>query len=685
MHKWLVIFLLMSVAAFAQRKPLRGVASGDLQKIQSTKTTSSQKTDISVIQNDSVKGIKTQKPDSIPPIDKYLIRDYQDYITAFDTTLTIKKHYAVNYLRKDDFGLLSLANDGQSYNTLDFGIGQYQAYPTIGFGARQFAYQAAEDVNYYHVPTPTSELYYRSAIKQGQTLDALFTTNLHRRLNVFVGYKGIRSNGAYINQLTSNGNFKIGGSYFSENNRYNLKTHIAVQDISSQENGGITDPTLYYNNDGEYGNRERLNVFFRDATSLYKGFRGYLQHRYDFVQTSNNALAIKHIFKYEYLTNAFSQDDTNPVNYFTELDGTQPQSNLIENYYGQSFASNVYDKVRNRNFYNQLALSFDHQKWGELSFGLEHFNYNYYYSSQVLSQNGSVLVPDALQDDVVSVVGKYQLRNSRIDADFSARQSIVGNTLSELSGLFAYQPTDNIQVLAKYDFISKQARLTQQLFQSNYVGYNWYNQFDNEKINRLQAQVQTPWVNIGADYQLLHDKVFFALDNPTVDSQGRIRELTVAPMQYSSAINYLGLRLQKEFKLGKFALDNTVLYQTVEQADKVLNLPELTTRNTLYYSDYWFDKALFLQTGITFQYFTAYYADGYLPVVGDFYTQTQTKIGNYPVLDFFFNAKIRTARVFFKVENFNEPFQQKNKQLAAPNYPHRDMTIRIGVIWDFFS
>lgn len=682
MQKWLLIFLLMSVSVFAQRKPLRGVGGTDLQKVESRGIQFGN----NAIRTDSVKGIRTQLQDSIPPIESYLIKDYQDYLTTFDTTLTIQKHYAVNYLRRDEFGLLPFANDGQTYNTLDFGIGQYQAYPVIGFGARQFAYQQAEDVNYYHVPTPASELYYRSAIQQGQTLDALFTTNLNEQLNVFIGYKGLRSNGRYINQLTSNGNFKIGGSYLSKNNRYRLKTHIAVQDISTQENGGITDPDLFLSSEDIYSNRERLNVFFRDATSLYKGFRGYLQHRFNFVQTENdNAMALKHVFRYEYLTNSFTQGNTNPDNYFTENDGTQPESNRIENYYGKSFSSNINDKVRNRNLYNQLALSYDNGKLGELSFGIEHFGYNYYYHSQMLGESGEVLVPNSLQDDMISVVGNYHLRTSKVDADFSARQSIVGNTLSELSGFFAYQPWEKIQVLAKYEFISKQPRFTQQLFQSNYVGYNWYNEFNNEKINRLQANIQTPWLNIGADYQLLHDKVYFSLDNPPVDNKNRIRQVVLAPKQYSKAINYLGIRLQKEFTFGKFALDNTVLYQVVTQEENVLNLPKFTTRNTLYYSDYWFDKALFLQTGFTFQYFTEYYADGYLPVIGDFYTQTHSKIGNYPVLDFFFNAKIRTARVFLKVENFNQKLMKKNKHYAAPGYPYRDMTIRIGIIWDFFS
>src|SRR5690606_2125473 len=97
MQKWLLIFLMMSVSVFAQRKPLRGVGGTDLQKVESRGIQPGN----NAIRTDSVKGIRTQLQDSIPPIESYLIKDYQDYLTTFDTTLTIQKHYAVNYLRRD--------------------------------------------------------------------------------------------------------------------------------------------------------------------------------------------------------------------------------------------------------------------------------------------------------------------------------------------------------------------------------------------------------------------------------------------------------------------------------------------------------------------------------------------------------------------------------------------------------
>lgn len=137
-------------------------------------------------------------------------------------------------------------------------------------------------------------------------------------------------------------------------------------------------------------------------------------------------------------------------------------------------------------------------------------------------------------------------------------------------------------------------------------------------------------------------------------------------------------------KLGNFALDNTILYQKTEQQDAILNVPEIVTRNTIYYTNYLFKKALFLQTGISLNYFSSYYANEYNPVIGEFFVQNEKQIGNHPNLDFFINAKIQRTRIYFKAEHFNSALMGNNFY-ASPNNPSRDFTIRFGLIWNFFN
>ena len=173
-------------------------------------------------------------------------------------------------------------------------------------------------------------------------------------------------------------------------------------------------------------------------------------------------------------------------------------------------------------------------------------------------------------------------------------------------------------------------------------------------------------------------------DDVSTTSQKNVQTQIVAPTQYAGTINYLSLKMSKEFKFGKFAFDNSVLYQKVDQDQAVLNVPELVTRNTIYFTDYFFKKALYLQTGVVLNYFTNYYANDYNPVIAEFFVQRDKQIGNYPMLDFFVNAKIQRTRIYFKVEHFNSSFTG-NTFYSAPNNPYRDMTIRFGLTWNFFE
>jgi hypothetical protein len=113
-------------------------------------------------------------------------------------------------------------------------------------------------------------------------------------------------------------------------------------------------------------------------------------------------------------------------------------------------------------------------------------------------------------------------------------------------------------------------------------------------------------------------------------------------------------------------------------------VPDLVMRNSFYYSDTAFKRALFFQIGVTSNYFTSYFANNYNPVLGSFYVQNERKIGNFPLLDFFVNAKIKQTRIYLKAEHFNSTITGYNFY-SAPDYPYRDFTIRFGLVWNFFQ
>ena len=128
---------------------------------------------------------------------------------------------------------------------------------------------------------------------------------------------------------------------------------------------------------------------------------------------------------------------------------------------------------------------------------------------------------------------------------------------------------------------------------------------------------------------------------------------------YNKIIDYLKIKLFQQGNLGKFSLYNTIQYQNVKQEKdnldsfNVINVPKFITRNTIVFSTQMFKKALYLQTGLNFQFFSKYYADRYSGLIGEFASQNDRKIGEYPRLDFFINAKVQQTRIFFKFEHFH--------------------------------
>src|SRR5690606_12142830 len=204
-----------------------------------------------------------------PPITDYKIISVENDTTVVDTSLTIYKDYKFNYLREDTFGLLPFSNVGQTYNrrVYRFNEGDGDLTPEFGARARHYNFKEVRDIYYYNVPTPFSEVYFKTVFEQGQTLESLFTVNTSPNLNLSLGYKGLRSLGKYQNLLTSTGNFQAGLSYNTPNRRYHLKTHFTSQDLMNQENGGLTELALsqYISGEEEYTDRSRLAVQFNNA------------------------------------------------------------------------------------------------------------------------------------------------------------------------------------------------------------------------------------------------------------------------------------------------------------------------------------------------------------------------------------------------------------------------------------
>ena len=597
---------------------------------------------------------------------QYRIITLQKDTTYVDTSLTIKKEYEYNYLRKDIFGLLPFANEGQTYAILNYGFKKVTAFPEIGFSGKQFNYMRADDIKYYSVATPVTDLYFKTVMEQGQSIDAFITVNTSERFNISIAFKGLRSLGKYINQLSSSGNFRFTTSYNTLDKRYYLNFHFTGQDFLNGENGGITNTDDFENGAGAFSNRARLDVFLKDATSFMKGKRTFFDHNYRINASKGaNNLYVSHQFNYE---NRFFEFNQKTVS---------SSSGTSINRFGDSYVtSNINDQTRYNRIYNKVGAIYENSQLGKFHFYLEDFRYNYYYNKILILNSGSI--PSSLNDKIHAVGGQYDYQKNKWKGSFLYSNSISNQPMSNLDAKLNFKLDEKNEFIFQYQMINKIPDNNYNLYQSSYVGYNWFNDFKNEKINNLEAIAKTKWFETSIKLSSIRDHLYFS--NDAIASSQQI----ISPKQYDKAINYLSIKVSKEFKWWKLALDNTMLYQQVDQDSAILNVPQFVTRNSLYFSNYFFKKAMFLQTGFVFNYFTKHYINDYNPITTEAFVQNQKKVGDFPMIDFFVNARIRQTRIFLKAEHFNSSMTG-NKFYTAPNYPYRDFIIRFGLVWNFFQ
>lgn len=643
---FLVIFLIYSISLFSQRK--LGLGGGPGREID---TTAKSKKEIN-LETGSFK--------------EYRIITLQKDTTYVDTSLTIQKEYKYNYLRKDIFGLQPFANEGQTYTILDYGLKKQNSFPEMGFSGKHFNYLEVNDINYYSVATPITELYFKTVMQQGQSVDALISVNTSERFNFSVAFKGLRSLGRYINQLSSAGNFRFTSSYNTLNKRYFLNFHYTGQDLLNGENGGITTVPDFTSENPDFDNRERFEVYLRDAESFLKGKRYFFDH--SFRINSNDAannLYVTHQFNYE----------TKFFEYKQPTIASTIGTTTIKRFGDAYVSSNLKDQTQFNRMYNRVGAIYENKTLGKFQFFAEDFRYNYYYDRVLVLETG--VIPNKISQAINTIGGQYEYRKNKWNGVFTLSNSISKQPMSNIDVKLDYKLNEKNQLTFQYQLISKIPDVSYNLYQSDFVNYNWSNNFNNEKINNLEAIAKTQWLTASLQISSLNDHLYFSNDSAE-DQQ------LISPKQYDKTINYLSIKASREFKWWKLALDNTVLYQKVDQQDDILNVPQIVTRNTLNFTDYFFKKALYLQTGFTLNYFTNYYINDYNPVIAEAFVQNDTKVGNFPMLDFFINARIRQTRIFLKAEHFNSKMTGNNF-LTAPNYPYRDFTIRFGLVWNFFQ
>lgn len=653
-----IFFLLFSICTYAQEKD--SIQEPEIYNLE--KPTENKARPLAARNSDEDEGAKVHPESGKANYLDYKIITHSNDTIILDTTLTIQSQYKMNYLRKDMFGKHAFHNQGQVFTELTHDYNNQEINPSMGQTPKHIGYQQIEDIEYYKVPTPTTEFLYRDGIDQGHVFHTKIAINMAENFNFSLGYIGLRSLGAYRSSLSSFKNFTGTVSYQTKDDRYRIRFHNTNQKVYNQENGGLTEiaQNFFETNDTDYADRGNLDVNMEYAESYLIGKRYYIDHNFKLFTTKDTIakkmsnIKLGHIFNYETKQFNFS----NPIS--TE-------------YFGSYFAEETDDVTSYKSMDNKAYVDFT-SPYLLGKFRVQ-AGYHYYFQGyKTILSTDTGTIPSQIKNDAFSIGANW---NASFKS-FYLNAKASTNTIGSINGnnLFveaAFKNTKNFKLSSSILLNSKSPNANYLFFQSNFIEYNWVNDFKNINTRNLNFSFATKLIEATASLTQIENFTYFN------------DEEQAKPEQHDETINYFKLKAHNELKFGYFALDTDLIYQQVTSGSGVYKLPDAVLRSTFYFSKVFFKKkSLFLQTGATVRYFTAYNASNYNAVLGEFTLQQTDLVGGKPILDAFLNAQIRRTKVYFTFENLLQ-LTKSNYYYSTPNKPYTDFTIRFGFIWNFFK
>jgi hypothetical protein len=660
------------------------------------------------------KKLKNETTSYVKSMDSITILDYKIMYsdgrkTSADTSLTIYKDYKFNFLKKDYFELLPLANMGEGFNRLGYDFHADKITPQMGARSKHFAYLEKEDIPYFNVPSPFTELFFKSTFDKGQYLNSLVAINTSPRLNFSIAYTGFRSLGNYDNSKSSAAQFRFSSQYESSNKKHLFRFHNTSQKLENDVNGGLTnDSDYFFKNSPNYAiiNSETgLVEIDENGKTIYENYSGFMDRSRLVTQIkAENKLSGKRYFL-EYYYNFLPSKKEN-VDYETSLGSNLIYEkktysyfqNIVGEYFSDSYLEkDIADITNFKTIENNIFAVYKTPLTGDIKLNIQFINWDYSFEEDEYIEEERILPKINSNQIAGSLNWKKKILGFNLKSEFY--QSLKGNySSSYFSSSISRKIFDKIDITSEYQFRERPPNFNFYLYKSDFINYNWkQNELKNQKFSTLTIKLGHPkWGQLLGQWNKIDDFAYFLNTTTLIE---RNKRFNITPGQTNKTIDNYKIKFFQHLDLGKFSFINTIQYQKVIQEEdpallfnfKIINVPEWITRNTIMLSTDLFKKALFIQTGFTFKFFTNYYGDQYNPLIGEFVSQNEVKIGEYPMLDFFLNSKIQQTRVFIKIENLSGKIEHlinedaKYDYYSAPYMPYRDFSVRLGLVWNFFQ
>lgn len=534
------------------------------------------------------------------------------------------------------------------------------------FADAYFPYLHQQESNtFYNTKTPFSSMYYLTGgtnYYEDEQFKFLFTANANKKLNMGIVLDYLFARGEYTDLASKRFAGTLFGSYNSKN--YNAHGFFSTNNHSNYENGGITD-TSYING--------TLNYPPQNIPVNIKGFSNLKLNQ--FYYNHNYSLGINRPVR---ITDDSVRMEFVPVTIFAH---TLKLSDYTKRYFEPAVEKEFYkntffpgketnDTAAYRVISNRISVSLaeEFNKW--LKFGLTAYlendleRYVYQIDTVVWDKSNSSTRAGAVLSKEQGRLIRYNFSG---ELDFLGRKAGDFALNAALTGILPLGKF-SMQLDANAYSRSETPSFFYTYYHSNH--FKWENEMDKLFRTHLEGRLKIPLLRFSftAAVENVTNLIYFDTD--------------ALPAQYQGNVQVLAANLKQDLKLGKFTLENNVVYQ-LSSNQKVLPLPMLTLFHNLYYDGLWF-KVLTVQAGVDVRYHSLYYAPSYMPATGQFHIQDKQKIGNYPHMNVYINAHLKRTRFFAQYYHVNNLFM-RGDYYSMPYYPIYPAQFRMGVSWNFYD
>ncbi len=633
--------------------------------------------------------------------------------------------YTARFIRYTNIGTL---RDSTKVLPLDTSILNFQNYspirqperPTINLGALGLAardmlfnpskaigfdpgfhtldaYLLTQDsLRYYRARAPFTDLYYVNGGGKDQLFKVIHSQNIKPNWNFGANYFRNGSENFYRNQKANHLNAAVFTWYESKNRRYNLLINGIFNTLKAQENGGVIDDDLFNKKEslGKTAFQTRLDASGKNTalhTWKQKNFflrQSYYIGRIDTLKGDTlhrivrPTQRVSHTFNYisdlyKFFRNEKDQFNTNYAVFGAFPAGVVSNETFLT---GDSTTVKRYSNEFSYSFYLRPRAAKFLKNELKLDLGLQHDWYAY---NQMPFRYTSAGTPIAeqygyknnFQNLTLKVAPGYRFSDRvNLEGNFSQifQGRNAGDFLYEANTTFLLSKSVGRIILGAY----LQNKSPEQIYEKlNYQYYKWRNNFDRTKISNLSFTYQNPKLrgSAKAEYYLLTNYLYFQ-ESPV--------PVLVHPEQVGTNINLLKITLNKSFTLGKFNLDNYIVYQKTDFAN-VLRTPELYSYNSFYFANRFF-KVLYANIGFDVRYNSPFAAPSYAANINQFYNGPDIKFANYPVADVWLRANLKRASLLLKYNYANQGLFSKG-YFTTVHYPMQDALLTFGVSWKFYD